>query len=1180
MQRISGKVVLKESGAGISDLVVSVHDVALETRPTTLHAAVLSADRDAALSSAGRRVGSVVTDATGAFELTYDDEAPTDGPAPDRRTGLFLVIQAPDEMRDGQDAAVLYASAAIRRRAGRVEQYVIRLTSEQLRAAGLEPPAGTSSRELERPESVLHEVEEGLKRQARIADEVQRISTEHVGKARVRARQVETAVNQRILEHLTGVPDRLRARLGFVAPDASRAQIETANWSTVARNVEQVVNKQAPRVGYIQVPDAELPRFQTADGEFRDDLPAELVEPFLFGDATGAGRTVERIREDPMELARKSEGRGASLGAALEESDSSGAATNGSVADTESDAPAASLSIDDLPELVGRLVGTVSSPEDGVLGVHGRRPTRDDVQRQTDGFKLRGGPADVPAIYDFHNLQIAFDHVWQHAIDEQVLERSQELCHKLIEAGADPIAGLEAGGDPLRALRSEVRIVRRTQAPAGVAPRMARPATVSAGTPESPRPLPPPPPPPPKPGFPFEADPEALANAMGLTAQRKEPHDLLDELEGMLQEPYKFEVFAPNTVNFGLNVTYRQRWEPITYQVGNLVKTITLTPKESRKVSVKRTLKKDRVVREMENNLRVRKDESSDTARDEAEIVRKAQEKTTFNVTAKGSYDIGISDGDSTTSFTKEASTDSSDVKKAFREAVIKAAQEFRDERKLEVETKESLDEEVFESTEISNPNDELTATYLFFELQRRFRVSEHLHRLTPVVLVAMEVPNPSRRSIDRLLLQHAWIFGRVLLDDRYRPALAYLTTCIVGDELALRELSRTVEKLRETVDRIETSHAELVQEVKTRNVELEAMMTARADKVGHEGGEGALGKAWDAVVGGGSGEDLEAARLREENAKATYERAVREEKELRESLKSETAALNAATQAYAKAFAEHANHMLQVAGLRVHVKANILYYMQAIWSHTFRDQIFFSLHKIKVPALLPRDKRYAVALPEEAPTHIVPKAGMTVLEVHCSTTLESPGTPEDDFVTLAEVADLDHPMGFKGNYMVFPLKRSNALTDFMMVPYVDAELGLHDPDELSTWSPDAFVEHVRSLRRTLPPDEFAAIEGRLAEQYRRIVSAPRRAEEEIVVPTTSLHIECLPGAHPNLEDYKLQHRAMDVQKVAEEVRKLKLEGLRYAARILSGEREDPDVERKIVIDGSAASVVVPPVEG
>src|SRR6185503_10378005 len=126
--------------------------------------------------------------------------------------------------------------------------------------------------------------------------------------------------------------------------------------------------------------------------------------------------------------------------------------------------------------------------------------------------------------------------------------------------------------------------------------------------------------------------------------------------------------------------------------------------------------------------------------------------------------------------------------------------------------------------------------------------------------------------------------------------------------------------------------------------------------------------------------------------------------------------------------------------------------------------------------------------------------------------------------------------------------------------------------------TPQEFVAYARGLvaemRQQLQAgeiteDELRAAIDRLSEQFRRLLSAPRRAEDDITVPTGSLYVEALPGAHPILEDFKLKHRAMDVKKVQAEVRRLELENLRYAARILEGEREDPDVERKVVISGN-----------
>jgi hypothetical protein len=83
------------------------------------------------------------------------------------------------------------------------------------------------------------------------------------------------------------------------------------------------------------------------------------------------------------------------------------------------------------------------------------------------------------------------------------------------------------------------------------------------------------------------------------------------------------------------------------------------------------------------------------------------------------------------------------------------------------------------------------------------------------------------------------------------------------------------------------------------------------------------------------------------------------------------------------------------------------------------------------------------------------------------------------------------------------------------------------------------------------------------------------RNGDEIVVPTGSLFIEALVDPNPILEDFKLKHRELDVYKVQEEVRKAALENIRLAARLLNDEREDPDIERKIVVEGGG-SIVLP----
>jgi len=80
-----------------------------------------------------------------------------------------------------------------------------------------------------------------------------------------------------------------------------------------------------------------------------------------------------------------------------------------------------------------------------------------------------------------------------------------------------------------------------------------------------------------------------------------------------------------------------------------------------------------------------------------------------------------------------------------------------------------------------------------------------------------------------------------------------------------------------------------------------------------------------------------------------------------------------------------------------------------------------------------------------------------------------------------------------------------------------------------------------------------------------------------VIVPSDQLYIEALPGTHPILEDFKLTHRALDVKKVQAEIRHAELENLRLAARLADGEYDDPDVEKKIVIEGNTDKIAIQP---
>ena len=53
----------------------------------------------------------------------------------------------------------------------------------------------------------------------------------------------------------------------------------------------------------------------------------------------------------------------------------------------------------------------------------------------------------------------------------------------------------------------------------------------------------------------------------------------------------------------------------------------------------------------------------------------------------------------------------------------------------------------------------------------------------------------------------------------------------------------------------------------------------------------------------------------------------------------------------------------------------------------------------------------------------------------------------------LIEMADIDNPLGFKANYIIFPMKEHCYLTDYMLTQFIDEFTnGLKDPDSIANF--------------------------------------------------------------------------------------------------------------------------------
>ena len=834
-----------------------------------------------------------------------------------------------------------------------------------------------------------------------------------------------------------------------------------------------------------------------------------------------------------------------------------------------------------LERAVRQRIAALISTEEKPIAIDGLRRLSDSLA----DFKIPGGPTDEVALHDFYSLQIAFESVWAEAFDGTVRSDVESLYAAVVELHEefgedaswiedfDDLSSLEEFlnesdrrrrsvpiSDPPADVRNTWSEVSRFSWNALSRSQQRILILMAASYKRSRR----------------EAQREQLL-AEGYAILAK-PEGKLLRLEKMilglrarLKEAHSFHYFQPNSVNFGILLNYRQRWTPEVYQVGKLVSTVPLAPSESRRVRVEETIATSRSEREQQSSLRAFRDNSREGRRSESEILRRAQTATNFQQTVQGSLNFGIGQIGTTSAFGVNQANESARTKRAFHQAVRAASQEFRNQRQLEVKREDSSESVTERVHEISNPNDEIAVTYLMYELERRYRVSESLHRLTPVIMVAQDVPAPHEID-DAWLLAHEWILRRVLLDDSFEKALGLLTDGFVGDEASVSiakqawELQKNViEELKSNFSAVQSSHSALQERLVNTMMDKADVAAGEPDEVAVAAAAFATG-GWSLLFGEGDAgsERFEAMRKALELRLEQLERAVAAAKT---ELRAESALLEKVQDAYTKALRDQLDRRTLVDQLRVHVKDNILFYMQAIWDHEPPDQRFFRLYHVRVavPGPGPDGCRLRRATPEEIASGNVVRRGSDLWVLSCA----APDLDDVEMRPLGEIADIDRPLGFKGNYLIFALKECVYLTDFMMQEYVDDYLGIRDPDSLGEFSTEELVELRRREGSSMAPEDRSLLDRILAMR----LTGPSAEEEEIVVPTGQLMMEVLPGTHPVLENFKRAHRAVDLVKVENEVRMDEFEALRYAARLAEGELLDPEIDRHIVVDGAEVTV-------
>ena len=1195
--RISGKVLLKETGAGIADLLVVIYDLDPGARPDEEFAAPVATTTVSVpvVASPGDRLGSVLSGPDGAWSLEYDDAEFRIANNTEKRPDLQLMVLAPEDADTDAPPTVLFSSKLMRMNSGRLEAYLIRIPAAQLEAARI--PLPTVADETSTTDAKVEKFRATRTAQRRLREGLKTVNKEIAEQDLESRKAVRQTIDRVIRTDLA----TLAETVNVVTATASIEDVQQTVFTAGSDQIDSVIaGPPQPRPGqgvkiHVVLTDQDRQALQpfkfSFDGHDYYDLPEAEIDKLLFKKEGSNAAASILFAENPISkfcIQKSTEQKCAEIHTGLAAGDDHTHGSGGG--NGHSPTPPVAMAKEDIPLFVGALLADKNSPQFQNGGPTGQRPDDKSVQAKVDSFSLKKGPADTTAFYDFHSLQIAFQYVWQQLLDETLVNLSERINTDLETSGKrglvdhvrDRMAVLTAPG-PHVLIASVEDAIRHwtTEVPTEVAAAFdisfLEYDALNGDDKDRLR------------AIAQDINDKELSPAWATYASaRREQgeriidnirinkplttHQLLKELQDKLLASYEFTVFAANrdyhSINFGILNTFRQKWEPISYQAGKLVKTMPLSPKEERKYSVKTTRNLKTTRKQAVKNNSSLQNEISSVSRAESEIVAKAHDKSNFNMSVKLDYShISTQVG-----FSKDAEKETSQVKKDFRESVIKAVQEYKEERSIEVDSEETVNAEYNESGTVVNPNDELSLTCLFYELQRRYRVSEQLYRVMPVVLVAQQVPYPNQIT-EAWIVAHDWILNRALLDDSFRPTLQYIAQKNVGDDFSIRELRKNLRQQRTLVTNLQLEFSKLKQDVENKYAAMERSVRDRIDEE-HDKRTYRWWFWWDNPNRPDEPPDPEMAKALEQAATDEHKYAIEKAEKMALSVQREVNALHQITLEYNAAQREHLDRLAQARRLIAHVKNNILFYMQAIWSMEPPDQRYMRLYKVMVPQF----EATRTCVVEDAPSDDIFAAFRAPGKVKHAAWLhgritrnpDPTRTPAVTYKQLVEVADLDTVLGFKGNYMIFPLKQHNALTQFMAAPYVDDAFGAMDPDQLSNVSLEEFSKFICCLHDE-SPEKYEVLKPVLKAWLEQLLADPLRNGDEIVIPTGSMFIELLPSDRSLLEDFKLKHREWDVYKVQAEVRRMELENVRYAARLLSAEMEDPDIEKKIVVTGNGA---------
>ena len=636
----------------------------------------------------------------------------------------------------------------------------------------------------------------------------------------------------------------------------------------------------------------------------------------------------------------------------------------------------------------------------------------------------------------------------------------------------------------------------------------------------------------------------------------------LNDLIDRLSDPYEFTVFVPGTVNYGLLLTYRQEWSPIRYQVGRLVDTIPLSPGERREFKITTTRKIHENRKTVTTQTREAQREATSTRRLESEAIEAATMAINNQLSTNGSFDIGVGSVGGATQFAQNLTEESRRTLKSFSEMAQKAVDSLKEQVEVTLESTAESTVDASDVRTITNNNGEFTVTHLLYELERRYHVETHLQRVRPVILVALPVPSPDEITA-AWILEYSWAIREALLDQTLREALDGLEEAQSGAAVEYEVRRAAMLEQRRVANQLVTEYESLEAAAQARRRAIVSLLQGEGLA---EAGEMSTGQriALGVVTGGiselfGGGqtsedEELEAKRKATEKA-LEYLEAQIEAKGA--AMTTAAAALRSAIDKFTEAAADRRRTTLATARLQVHIRDNIFHYMHAIWATTHPDHRYFTLYDDEVPFHTPNAADYVIQ-PAANPTAIGTLPGIDDGGADLELTIAAPDmSTAPGRRRLADVADIDRPLGFRGNFAIFELLECSQLTDHMAAEYFDPITGVANPGSLSGVSSHELIEYAQAAISLglLSQAQLTLIK----DLARRLDREQLDASDELTLPTGQVFMEAVKGDTTLLEPFKLVHRGLDVLAAEEAVRVLRLDALRRARKVAQSELErDP----------------------